>query len=345
MLGDGRPQLSGRGWVPWLGALVALAALGAAGVLVYRHYAASPDGGVLALVSALPGDATTVIYVDAGALRQSPFFARLLELAPAQQVDREYAEFLRATGFQYERDLDRAAIAIRHSSTQKNFVAIVEGRFDRGKITEHAAAAGTRAVSDGREIYSTPVSGSARRMTFTFLRANRMALTDDESLTEYLKTQKDDAGAELRERVVRLAGSPFFVILRQEALGALPKHPPAPGGVRIDQLAAIAANLRWVTVAARPEGERLKLVVEGECASDDAARRIAESLDGLLTLARMGTDDPKARKEMDPATREALGETLKSAEVSRIDRGETKAVRLVVDFGPKILDAMQNSGE
>ena len=65
----------------------------------------------------------------------------------------------------------------------------------------------------------------------------------------------------------------------------------------------------------------------------------------IFNRTRLGIDDPRARKAMDPAMREALVDALKSAEVSRIDRDETKAVRLVVDFGPKILGALQNHPE
>ncbi len=345
MLEEQNAHLRGGRWAPKLGLALALLGLVTAAVLLYRHHAVLSGERVQELVSALPGDAATVIYVDALALRQSPFFKGLLGLAPAQQVDADYADFLRATGFHYERDLDRAAIAFRRDAARKSFFAIVEGRFDQGKIITFATSEGSRTVSDGRDIYSIPMNHSSRRISFAFLSSTRLALTDDVDLAAFLKPNENEAAKELRERAVRLAGSPIFAILRQGAPGPLAQRPPAPGGVRFNQLSSVLANLRWVTLAARPDGERLRLVAEGECASDDAARRIAESVEGMLTVARLGIDDPKARKAMDPAMHEALVDALKSADVSRIDRDETKAVRLVVDFGPKILDALQSHGE
>ena len=345
MIAERNLQLRGGRWAPKLGLPLALLGLVTAAALLYRHHAVLSGERVQELVSALPGDAATVIYVDALALRQSPFFKGLLGLAPAQQVDADYADFLRATGFHYERDLDRAAIAFRRDAARKSFFAIVEGRFDQGKIIAFATSEGSRTVSDGRDIYSTPMNHSSRRISFAFLSSTRLALTDDVDLAASLKPNENEAAKELRERAVRLAGSPIFAILRQGAPGPLAQRPPAPGGVRFNQLSSVLANLRWVTLAARPDGERLRLVAEGECASDDAARRIAESVEGMLTVARLGIDDPKARKAMDPAMHEALVDALKSADVSRIDRDETKAVRLVVDFGPKILDALQSHGE
>ncbi len=151
MLEEQNAHLRGGRWAPKLGLALALLGLVTAAVLLYRHHAVLSGERVQELVSALPGDAATVIYVDALALRQSPFFKGLLGLAPAQQVDADYADFLRATGFHYERDLDRAAIAFRRDAARKSFFAIVEGRFDQGKIITFATSEGSRTVSDGRD--------------------------------------------------------------------------------------------------------------------------------------------------------------------------------------------------
>ena len=321
----------------------ALSVSAVAGFFVYRHVAVAPQNGVVELMGSLPSDATAVAFVDAAALRRSPFFAGFLALAPAQDADADYAQFLRATGFNYERDLDRAAIAFFPSSAGTSFFAVVEGRFDAESIKRYALQSGSRAVRDDVEIYSTQANGSTRRTFFTFLSPNLLALTNGADLAAYLKSQKGRVAAELHERTLRLAGSPLFVILRQEALVPLARNPKTPSGLRVDQLPALVANLRWVTLAARPDGDRMRLVAEGECVSEDVARRVADSMSGLLTIAQVAMDDPKVRRGMDPLTRDALTETLKSADVSRIDRGETKTVRLIVELGPKLLDALRNS--
>lgn len=320
-----------------------LAALAAAGYFTYRRWDAAPQGRVVELVSYLPADAAAVAYLDAAALRDSPFFKGLLSLAPSQQMDADYTQFLQATGFNYERDLDRVTIAFRQRGPEKDFFALVEGRFDPEKIAVYALKSGTRILREGREIYSTPLSGSARNISLTFLGPNRLAITDGTDLLPYLKQPAAEDAAELRERALRLAGSPFFLILRQEALTSLARKAPTSGGLRFDQLPAILASLRWLTLGARPDADRMRFVLEGECASPDAARQMAQSVEGLLSLARIAVDDPKVRKEMNPAMREAVVETLKSADVSRINRGETTSVRLALELGPKILEAVRNS--
>jgi hypothetical protein len=60
---------------------------------------------------------------------------------------------------------------------------------------------------------------------------------------------------------------------------------------------------------------------------------------GLLMLAQAGLNDPKLRQQLQPDVREAYVELLKSADISQIDRGDTKSVRLMFDLMPKFLEA------
>jgi len=81
------------------------------------------------------------------------------------------------------------------------------------------------------------------------------------------------------------------------------------------------------------------VVAEGECATDATVRQLADLLNGVVILAQAGLNDSKTRQQLDPAAREAYLELLKSADVSKIDRGETKSVRLVLEITPKFLAA------
>jgi hypothetical protein len=49
------------------------------------------------------------------------------------------------------------------------------------------------------------------------------------------------------------------------------------------------------------------------------------------------------REQLRPEEREAYLELLKSADVSQIDRGETKSVRLIFDLTPKFLEAARTA--
>src|SRR5436309_15780043 len=89
--------------------LILVLGLAASGILyAVRHHrgpsvpaAAAPPP----LLDLAPQDSTALVYADLAGLRASPFLAQLAALAPAPNTDRDYAEFIRATGFQYERDL------------------------------------------------------------------------------------------------------------------------------------------------------------------------------------------------------------------------------------------------
>jgi hypothetical protein len=59
----------------------------------------------------------------------------------------------------------------------------------------------------------------------------------------------------------------------------------------------------------------------------------------VVILAETGLNDPKLKQQLDPATRQAYFELLKNADISRVDRGETKAVRVVLELTPQFLNA------
>jgi hypothetical protein len=318
---------------------VLILAIGAYGA--YRHYSGATAIPAVEMASVLPSDATTVIYVDLAALRQSPLLAGVRALVPAAATDKEYAEFVRETGFDYERDLDRAAIAITDRGGSRAVYALAEGRFDTQKIIALALKSGRREKRGGYEVFTASISGSPRPVAFAFPREGAIALTDTGNLGLLLSPKgKDPAQDELAERAKRLAGSPVFAVLRpdRDSLRALVTR--FLGGVRSDQLVALAAQLRWISVAARPDGERTRIVLEGESLSEDAMRQLAGVLENLLLVARIALDDPKTRRRMDPSEYAALVDLLKTAEVTRLDRGDTKSVRLILSAGPELLASL-----
>ncbi len=64
------------------------------------------------MLSLLPPQAPYVVYADLATLRGSAFLNRLVAIIPAPKEDPEYLDFVRATGFDYTRDLDRVAIGV-----------------------------------------------------------------------------------------------------------------------------------------------------------------------------------------------------------------------------------------
>ncbi len=296
------------------------------------------------LLSFMPRSATGVLYVNLQALRNSPFLAELYAWAPQPSVDADYAEFMQATGFNYERDLDRAAIAVWERPREALFLALAEGRFDRKKITTYAMQSGTRVIEGGREIFSVPMNGSSRRISFTFSQDNRIAITDQPKLSKFLSENPKDADAGAwRMRFGRLAGSPVFSVIRQEAGAGSALAGKAPGGLRSPQLSALLDQVQWFALAGKPQGDRLDVVMEGECATESTAQQLADLLNGVLVLAQAGLNESKTRSALDPGARDAYLEMVRGAEVSRIDRGETKSVRLIFKVTPKFLQAARTT--
>jgi hypothetical protein len=321
-----------------LAALVVL--LSAAAFFGYRRLGmqySSPRGEILAL---MPADASAVLFVDFSELRQAPFFAQLYAWVPKPQADADYAQFVKDSGFDYERDLDRAAIAFEKRGQDPVLFAILQGKFDRQKISEYALKDGSVSKTGIREIFSVPVSGATKKISFAFLKDNRIALTNDSNLDTFLTAKKRPEDlAEWRVRFERLGGSPLFAVIRQDAAFGTALAAQAPAGLRSPQLSTLLDQLQWITLAGKPENDRLRVVVDGECTVEPTARQLVDVINGVAILAEGGLNDPQTRQQMDPAMRQAYLELVKNAEVSKIDRGDTKSVRLVFEITPRFLEA------
>jgi len=317
--------------------LVFLSAVAFFAVRKWTGHTGSPREEALTL---MPADASVVLFLDFGELRHAPFVAQLYAWAPKPQADVDYAQFVKETGFDYERDIDRVAIAVEKRGQDSTVFAVVDGKFDRQKISAFSKKEGTSTTTGGHEILSVPAGGTANRISFVFLRNDRIALTNDSNLAVFLDAKKTPEDvAEWRVRFERLAGSPVFAVIRQDAALGAALAAQAPGGLRSPQLSTLLDQLQWLTLAGKPENDRLRIVVEGECPAEAAARQLADVLNGIVILAEGGLNDPRTRQQLDPALREAYLELLKSADVSRIDRGDSKSVRLVFDITPEFLEA------
>lgn len=327
-----------------IAAIVAAAVVLCAIVLFgYERWGGSKLSAREELLAQLPADASAVFYIDLDALRQSPFLEELYKWAPQSKADPEYAQFLQATGFNYENDLNRLSVAVLKRGQDTTLFAVADGRFDRKKISVYATQTGTHENRGGKEIFSVPISGAARRITFTFLRNDRIALTNEASLgTSSPQTSNDSDAQAWRERFRRLAGSPVFAVVRQDAGAGAALSTRAPGGLQSPQLSALIDQLQWVTVAGKPEGDHLRVVLEGEATAEGTTRQLSDLLNGLLVLAQAGLSDSKLRQQLQPQVRNAYQEMLKSADVSQIDRGETKSVRLIFDVTPSFLEAARS---
>ncbi len=328
----------------WIEVGAAVVFLGLIVFVAYQRYGPQRGAARADVLAIMPADASAVLFVDFRELRKAPFIAQLYAWAPKPQADPDYTQFLKETGFDYERDLDLLGVAFEKHGQDSTSLAIATGRFIKEKIAVYAMKSGTVAKIDSREIFSIPVAGSSKKISFTFLREDQIALTDGGDIGIFLsaRNQNEDR-AEWRSRFERLLGSPVFAVIRQDAAAGTALAAQAPGGLRSPQLSTLLDQLQWITLAGKPEANRLRVVAEGECTAESTARQLVDLLNGVIVLAQAGLNDSKIRQQLDPAAREAYLELLKNTDVSKIDRGDTKSVRLVFEITPGFLEAARRS--
>ena len=326
----------------WIGLIAAFFVVSGA-IYSYSRWRGAGQHTRDPLLVAMPAEASAVFFLDFAELRSTQFATELFKWAPRPVADMEYAQFVRDTGFDYERDLDRAALAtIKHGPDTITF-AIADGRFDRKKIAAYALRLGGREMHGTREIFSMPQTGNAGKITFTFLADNRLALATGGDVTSFLSPQNSSDANDWRVRFTRVAGSPVFAVIRQDAGAGSALASRAPGGLQSPELSSLLDELQWISVAGKPQADTLRIVAEGECPAEQTSRQLADLLNGILVLAHAGLNAPQTRQQLSPQAREAYLEVLKGADVSRIDRGETKSVRLVFDITPRFLEAAKSA--
>ena len=308
-------------------------------VLAYSHWIRPQPDPVLHVLDHLPPEATSIGYLDLQSLRQSPFLAALYKWAPPTRLDSDYAQFVQSTGFNYERDLDRIGLGLYKTGADTTLFAIAEGRFDRKKIAAYALAAGTRTTHNGQEIFTIPANGGARKISLTFLDTDRIAITNGSALDSG-SSAPSAASQAWRERFRRLAGSPIFAVFRPEA-GWSPFAAQSTAGLQSADLQALLAQFQWITLGAKPDADQLRIVLEGEGSPQLNTLQISDLINGMLVFAEAGLNDPKLRGQLQPQVREAYLELFKSVDVSRIDRGDSKSVRMVFAITPSFLEAVR----
>lgn len=329
-------------WILWTAVILLAGCL--VGLDAYLRFHDAGNSSRETVLSAMPPDASAVVFADFTDLRRAPFAAEFYNWIPKNQVDSEYAHFLRDTGFDYERDLDRIAIAYIKAAQDSKLFAVAEGRFDRNKIEAYAARSGTRESRDGREIFAVPLAEPGHKISFVFLSRNRLALTDAGDIGPFLVDALDSSDRrEWRQHFTRVAGSPVFAVIRQDGEAGSALAAQAPGGFQSPQLATLLNQLQWITIAGKPQEGAMRIVAEGECASEQTSRQLSDLLNGMLMLAQAGLNGPQTRRGLDPQVREAYLDMIKGAEVSRVDRGETKSVRAVFDVTANFLHAVSTT--
>jgi hypothetical protein len=334
-----------RAWIAV--AIIICIGSAAVGVYFYRHHGPLPSvnsGQAPDLLSLLPANAPVVGFIDLATLRglkSSPLAAALGLTLPGPQQDQGYTDFVRDTGFDYARDLDRVAVAVWPNSLgtpgerppSGRSLAIADGRFDRQKIVAYALRLGWEEKDKLHAIYEFPGPPPERSMFLKFLSAERVALTNDSALLDTLSNvapQVPDAREPaMQARIGRVAGAPVFAVARTD------NFPPGFYAAFADspQLEHLARSVVSLTLAAKPSGDDLKVALDGECDS----MKNAIGITTLLEISRMGASmalaDPKMRRQMTKEQAAFLTALVDQLKVNHQD----KSVRVTLDITPAML--------
>lgn len=149
--------------LPIVLAVLLVAAAVALAVILRKH--APPEPARL-----LPA-ADGFVYVNLGWMRRANIAGEL----PAVPHDPDYEQFIQATGFQFERDLDEAALAIHYpanspdaglnSARQPRFSEVFVGKIDGERLRAYLRQLASSVDNfETREIYNIPLEGRTVRV-------------------------------------------------------------------------------------------------------------------------------------------------------------------------------------
>ena len=331
---------------------------GGIGLYFYRHRAAEPIGsvgtatpppppplpGITAaappdLLSELPADAPAVGYADVAALRalNSPLAGLLGLTSPGPEADQEYKEFVRQTGFDYTRDLDKAAIAFwPHSFAvepgngigENRVLAVADGRFDQQKIKSYALRTGKIVPSTNPPVYEVPGNPT---IFFQFLSPTRIAIASGNNARRLLAESLSPSPRDpvMKARLNRVAGAPIFAVARTDNLpqSFYANFANAP------QLEKLARSVRGMSLAGKPAGNDFAAALDAECDSVKSAFEISTLLDGFRMVGSMALSDPKALQQMTKEQAAFVQALIRQLDISRQDRW----VRLRLNITPQML--------
>jgi len=269
--------------------LAVLAVLIAIAVAVLLRKTAPPEP-----VRLLP-EAQAYLYIDLKPLHR----AGLLDKMPPVQVDADYDQFVKETGFEFERDLEQVALAIhmptassapdpRHPS-ENRYSEVIAAHFD----AERAAAYLKKLTSSveeyrGRDIYNVPREDRTVRVCILAPDLVVISNTNDPQVIHgivdhYHKLAYPFGGPKLvREHYHHLPFGTLAWTIAEIAPGSTQNTAVTlPGGFNlfIPPDTVMVGSIRYLT--------EIDLRVEAQTTSEQAARRITDQLNAFLGVFHM----------------------------------------------------------
>jgi hypothetical protein len=276
-------------------------------------------------------DADGYFYVDLETLRRA---GAIDELPPVSE-DPEYRDFIQATGFRFERDVNSAAFAI-HGQLDFDAAALETLRFSEvlnGAIDRQRATAFLRKIAQqtatyrDREVFYIPHQGRTVRATFLDDHNVAISNTDTDAALHAIIEKFADRGpvapsSMLREFYSEVpVGSLAWLVTKVSAAPSLRRGPLLSSELRrILGGSTMIASLRFITA--------LDLRLEAVAPSQDKASEISQNAGTFLQLYGLAQQQTGAGGS-DPDIKAAL----KSLQVEQ----QGQRVLLTASIPPRVL--------
>ena len=236
------------------------------------------------MLKRLPTADSIVLSIDFDQLRHSPVF---LELAGSKVVEEpDYQAFVRDSGFDYKRDLERALISFTPSGTY----FVIRGHFDWQRLHAYASHSGGSCYND---LCHMPGTLPERRISFLPLAPDVMGMavsTEDLAASQLLHTAPQRAiNAPTQPVWISTPGTALQRSARSVSFGSL----LAPG--------LSAVNEAMLTIG--PSGDNLAAHLEAECRTPQDAVMLNGQLNTITSVLKRAME----REKKQPAPGDLTG--------------------------------------
>jgi hypothetical protein len=250
----------------WIGVGVLVLGATVGGYVLNSGAPPIPKGGCPAAVSLAPYDSDIVAYADFAALRSSVTQQQMDALTRSPGAT-ALNQFVAATNFHLERDLDHIMVAASVESSTGGLV--LDGRFDQAKLAEFFTKSGAsmRHFESG-DVYLFPSPSPAGSFAVAFLGPNRLAITGGKAPETQMLVLEDAAHnpdpaihEDICLRTSRISGAPVFFV------GGVPKSAStlaALAAPRDSGLADILQGLQGWDMGFWADGDSVRFALEGE---------------------------------------------------------------------------------
>jgi len=288
----------------WVVAILIIAGGIVTAILLRRR--AAPDA-----VRLLP-ESDAVLYINLEPIR----LLTNLGKNPPKNRDPQYEQFVEQTGFEFERDLDKAAFAIHYATatagkdTQTRYSEILQGRFDSARVASYLRKLASQVEPyQSYEIYDIPVED--RTVRVALLGVDIAAVSNVDSgdvirgiIDRYRRAAFPFPGPSLVSQYYSRVplGSVVWTIARPPVSNATEEHEEllVPGG-----WSGLLPRNSVVIASARPLNE-VRLRADVLTQSDAEAQKFTQQVETYLTIFKSleismdaGGPDPDVKAAFD----------------------------------------------